>query len=231
MASADPSRLPLRFWIAALVAFINAVGFTLIIPLIYPYAMEFGLSDFQASLLTTAYAAAQFVATPILGRLSDRMGRKPLLIVSLLGTVAANLMAGLAPVAWVLFVARLLDGITGGNTSIAQAIVSDITTPEQRARAYGIFGALSAGVCGGATAELRGAVGAAATGVYQPGHGVSVFGGDRPICHRALPGAAARNSRDRLQQVSVFLAGFWLWSAGQVCHRQALWPHFLADLL
>ncbi|MBD2111200.1 MULTISPECIES: MFS transporter [Cyanophyceae] len=142
MASADPSRLPLRFWIAALVAFINAVGFTLIIPLIYPYAVEFGLSDFQASLLTTAYAAAQFIATPILGRLSDRMGRKPLLIVSLLGTVAANLMAGLAPVAWMLFVARLLDGITGGNTSIAQAIVSDITTPEQRARAYGIFGAV-----------------------------------------------------------------------------------------
>lgn len=142
MTSADSSRLPLRFWIAALVAFINAVGFTLIIPLIYPYAVEFGLSDFQASLLTTAYAAAQFIATPILGRLSDRMGRKPLLIVSLLGTVAANLMAGLAPVAWVLFAARLLDGITGGNTSIAQAIVSDITTPEQRARAYGIFGAV-----------------------------------------------------------------------------------------
>ena len=74
------SRLPLRFWIVALVAFVNAVGFTLIIPLIYPYAKAFGLSDFQASLLTTAYAAAQFVGTPVLGRLSDRLGRKPLLI-------------------------------------------------------------------------------------------------------------------------------------------------------
>jgi predicted MFS family arabinose efflux permease len=142
MAQDSPPRLPLRFWIAALVAFINAVGFTLIIPLIYPYAKQFGLSDFHASLLTTAYAAAQFVGTPILGRLSDRLGRKPLLILSLLGTVTANLMAGLANVAWLLFVARILDGITGGNTSIARAIISDITTEEQRPRAFGIFGAL-----------------------------------------------------------------------------------------
>lgn len=142
MAQDSTPRLPLRFWIAALVAFINAVGFTLIIPLIYPYAKQFGLSDFHASLLTTAYAAAQFVGTPILGRLSDRLGRKPLLILSLLGTVAANLMAGLATVAWLLYAARILDGVTGGNTSIARAIISDITTEEQRPRAFGIFGAL-----------------------------------------------------------------------------------------
>jgi len=142
MAQDLSPRLPLRFWIVALVAFINAVGFTLIIPLIYPYAKQFGLSDFHASLLTTAYAAAQFVGTPILGRLSDRLGRKPLLILSLLGTVAANLMAGLANVAWLLFAARILDGVTGGNTSIARAIISDITTEEQRPRAFGIFGAL-----------------------------------------------------------------------------------------
>jgi predicted MFS family arabinose efflux permease len=142
MAQDSTPRLPLRFWIAALVAFINAVGFTLIIPLIYPYAKQFGLSDFHASLLTTAYAAAQFVGTPILGRLSDRLGRKPLLILSLLGTVAANLIAGLATVAWLLYAARILDGVTGGNTSIARAIISDITTEEQRPRAFGIFGAL-----------------------------------------------------------------------------------------
>lgn len=129
MTASSSERLPLRFWIAALVAFVNAVGFTMLIPLIYPYALQFGLSDFQASLLTTTYAIAQFVGTPILGRLSDRMGRKPLLVISLLGTVGANLMAGLATTAAVLFAARLLDGITGGNTSIAQAIVSDITTP------------------------------------------------------------------------------------------------------
>ena len=134
-------RLPWRFWIITLVAFINAVSFTIIIPVLYPYAKQFGLSDFEASLLTTAYAAAQFIGTPILGRLSDRMGRKPLLIISLLGTVIANLMASLAPFAWFLLIARVLDGITGGNNSIAQAIISDITSPAQRTKAFGIFGA------------------------------------------------------------------------------------------
>ncbi|MEM1290571.1 MAG: MFS transporter [Cyanobacteria bacterium P01_H01_bin.162] len=139
---ADQSnRLPWRFWIITLVAFINAVSFTIIIPVLYPYAKQFGLSDFEASLLTTAYAAAQFIGTPILGRLSDRMGRKPLLIISLLGTVVANLMASLAPFAWFLLIARVLDGITGGNNSIAQAIISDITSPAQRTKAFGIFGA------------------------------------------------------------------------------------------
>lgn len=134
-------RLPWRFWIITLVAFINATSFTIIIPVLYPYAKQFGLTDFQASLLTTAYAASQFIGTPILGRLSDRMGRKPLLVLSLLGTVVANGMASVAPVAWFLFLARILDGLTGGNNSIAQAIISDTTNPDQRTKAFGIFGA------------------------------------------------------------------------------------------
>lgn len=99
--------LPLQFWVVALVAFINAVSFTIIIPILYPYAKQFGLNDFQASLLTTSYAIFQFVGTPILGKLSDRLGRKPLLIVSLVGTVAANMVAAFAGVAWLLFAARI----------------------------------------------------------------------------------------------------------------------------
>ncbi|MEM9511495.1 MAG: MFS transporter [Cyanobacteria bacterium P01_E01_bin.48] len=133
--------LSLQFWIVKLTAFINAVSFTIIIPVIYPYAKQFGLSDFQASLLTTAYAGSQFLGTPILGSLSDRFGRKPLLILSLAGTVAANLVASLTLFAWLLFAARALDGLTGGNTSVARAVVSDITDREQRTRAFGIFGA------------------------------------------------------------------------------------------
>ncbi len=141
MTSTKPS-LPLQFWILSLIAFINSVSFTAIIPLIYPYAKQFGLSDFQASLLTTAYAIAQFVFTPILGRLSDFLGRKPLLLLSLSGTVVAGAIASVAPVAWLLYAARMLDGVTGGNVSIARAVVSDMTTPAQRPRAFGIFDAM-----------------------------------------------------------------------------------------
>ncbi len=139
--SSGPAKLPLQFWIITSIAFINAVSFTIIIPTLYPYAKQFGLSDFQASLLTTGYALSQFFATPVLGRLSDRLGRRPILIISLLGTVFSNVLASVASVAWLLFLARILDGITGGNTSIAQATISDVTDPSQRAKAFGIFGA------------------------------------------------------------------------------------------
>lgn len=141
MNQKQKSSLPLTFWIVALIAFINSVSFTIIIPILYPYAKEFGLTDFQASLLTTSYALSQFVATPILGRLSDSLGRKPLLIISLVGTIAANLMASFTSVALILFAARILDGLTGGNTSIARAVISDTTTAGDRPRAFGLFDA------------------------------------------------------------------------------------------
>jgi predicted MFS family arabinose efflux permease len=133
--------LPPQFWIIALIAFINSVSFTILIPILYPYAKQFALTDFQASLLTTGYAIAQFIATPILGRFSDFMGRKPLLIMSLIGSVLANVLASFAGVAWILFAARILDGLTGGNTSIARAVISDMTQPAERAKAFGLFDA------------------------------------------------------------------------------------------
>jgi predicted MFS family arabinose efflux permease len=130
-----------NFWITALIAFINSLSFTILIPIIYLYGKQFGLSDFQTSLLFSIYSIAQFFATPIIGKLSDRFGRKPLLIISLAGTAIASLIAGTATTAVVLFLARLLDGITGGNASVAQAIISDITIPEKRAKGFGIYGA------------------------------------------------------------------------------------------
>lgn len=133
--------LPLKFWIVALIAFINSVSFTIIIPILYPYAKKFGLTDFEASLLTTSYAIAQFIATPVLGRFSDFVGRKPLLIISLVGTVIANLLASFTPFAWLLFAARILDGLTGGNMSIAAAAIGDMTAPEERSKAFGLFDA------------------------------------------------------------------------------------------
>ncbi|WP_392535532.1 MFS transporter [Nostoc sp. C117] len=130
-----------NFWITALIAFINSLSFTVLIPIIYLYGKQFGLSDFQTSLLFSIYSIAQFFATPVIGKLSDRFGRKPLLIVSLAGTAIANSIAGTATTAGILFLARLLDGITGGNASVAQAIISDITIPEKRAQGFGIYGA------------------------------------------------------------------------------------------
>ncbi|WP_413176133.1 MFS transporter [Anabaena azotica] len=130
-----------NFWITALIAFVNSLSLTILIPIIYLYGKQFGLSDFQTSLLFSTYSIAQFFATPVIGKLSDRFGRKPLLIISLAGTVIANLIAGTASTAILLFFARFLDGITGGNMSVAQAVISDITSQKNRAQAFGIFGA------------------------------------------------------------------------------------------
>ncbi len=130
-----------NFWITALISLINSLSFTILIPIIYLYGKQFGLNDFQTSLLFSIYSLSQFFATPVIGKLSDRFGRKPLLIISLTGTVVANLIAGTATTAIVLFAARFLDGITGGNVSVAQAIISDVTTPANRAKGFGIIGA------------------------------------------------------------------------------------------
>ena len=130
-----------KFWIIALISFTNSLSFTVLIPVLYLYGRQFKLDDFQTSLLFAIYSFAQFFATPVFGKLSDRFGRKPLLIISLAGTVIANLMAGTASSAMFLFLARFLDGITGGNASVAQAVISDVTTPENRAKAFGINGA------------------------------------------------------------------------------------------
>lgn len=134
------------FWITLFVAFANSLSFTILIPILYLYGRQFGLNDFQTSLLFAIYAGSQFFATPVIGKLSDRFGRKPLLIICLAGTVMANFLAGTASHATILFFARFLDGITGGNVSVAQAIISDITPPDQRARAFGLFGAVTFGL-------------------------------------------------------------------------------------
>ena len=129
------------FWITALIAFINSLSLTILIPIIYLYGKQFGLNDFQTSLLFSTYSVAQFFATPVIGKLSDRFGRKQLLIISLAGTVIANIIAGTATTAILVFLARFLDGITGGNAAVAQAVISDITSQKNRAQAFGIYGA------------------------------------------------------------------------------------------
>jgi MFS family permease len=141
--------VPQIFGITLFIAFANAISFTILIPILYLYGREFGLTDFQTSLLFAVYAAAQFFATPVIGKLSDRHGRKPLLIVSLAGTVVANALAfgaGFEKIAVLLFFARFLDGITGGNISVIQAVIADVTPSENRAKAFGLFGAVTFGL-------------------------------------------------------------------------------------
>ena len=129
------------FYIIAIVSFLNALSFTILIPTIYPYAKQFGLNDFQASLLLSIFSFTQFFSTTIIGKLSDKYGRKPLLLISLLGTLVSNIFASLATTASLLFFARFLDGVTGGNQSVIQAMVADVTDEDNRTKGYSIIGA------------------------------------------------------------------------------------------
>jgi DHA1 family tetracycline resistance protein-like MFS transporter len=123
-----------------LIVFVQMVGAALILPILPLYAQgEFGLSPQAITLLAASFFAAQFVAGPYLGRLSDRFGRVPVLIVSQIGTVIAFIALGTAQAAWVLYAARIFDGITGGNIIVAQAYVTDVTPPEKRAEALGLI--------------------------------------------------------------------------------------------
>src|SRR5687767_5215699 len=110
------------------------------IPLLPFYAERMGASPIQVGWLIGIYAACQLVSGPFLGRLSDTTGRKPLLLVSQLGTCIGFLITAFAPNLWVLFFARAVDGMTAGNLSLAQAYISDVTRPEERAKAFGLIG-------------------------------------------------------------------------------------------
>ena len=124
-----------------LVVFIDLLGFSLILPLLPYYAESFGASAFVTGLLVASYTAAQLVGAPLLGRLSDRYGRRPVLLASVLGTFLGFLLLGFAGALWMLFASRIIDGLTGGNLSIAQAYISDVTDAKNRARGLGMIGA------------------------------------------------------------------------------------------
>lgn len=127
-----------RLLTVLLIVFVQMLGAAMIIPILPLYAQrEFGMSPQVITLLATTFFAAQFLAGPYLGRLSDRRGRLPVLIVSQVGTAVSFLMLALAPNVAFLFFARLLDGITGGNIIVAQAYITDITPREKRTQSLG----------------------------------------------------------------------------------------------
>lgn len=127
--------------VLALVMLVNALAYGTIIPLLYPYAARFGLSPVGLSWLFVSFSVAQFLATPIIGRLSDRFGRRPLLLLCLAGTGLSLVLFASAWNLTILFVARIVDGITGGNISVAQAVIADTTEGNDRAKAFGMLGA------------------------------------------------------------------------------------------
>jgi len=124
-----------------LTIFVNLVGFGIIIPLLPFYAETFGASPLVIGMLFAVFSLCQLVAAPVLGDVSDRYGRRPVLVFSLLGTVVSFVMLAVAHSITMLFLARIVDGLSGGNISTARAYVADITEPKDRARAYGLIGA------------------------------------------------------------------------------------------
>ena len=126
--------------VIVLVVLVDLLGFTLVMPLLAPFAEQYGFKDWQIGFLFSAYPVCQLVAGPILGRLSDRYGRKPVLIFSQAGTAISFLILGLSHNFSVMLLARMLDGASGGNILVAQAYVADVTKPEDRARGMGLIG-------------------------------------------------------------------------------------------
>jgi DHA1 family tetracycline resistance protein-like MFS transporter len=122
------------------ITLMDVVGMTILFP-VAPYVVGRYSSDaLMVTMLTVIYAAAQFVAAPILGKLSDRYGRRPVLLVSVLGSAIGYFVFGIGGALWVLFAARLIDGITAGNQSTAMAYLADVSKPEERAKTFTLVG-------------------------------------------------------------------------------------------
>jgi MFS transporter, DHA1 family, tetracycline resistance protein len=124
-----------------LIVFIDLIGFGIIIPLLPYYGLRFAATPFEITLLMACYSLAQLVSAPLLGRLSDRIGRRPVLLLSLACAALSYAWLGAADALWMLFAARLMAGAGAGNIAAAQAYIADVTAPEARARGMGLIGA------------------------------------------------------------------------------------------
>lgn len=123
------------------IVLVDLLGLTIIIPLLALYAASFGASPLVIGLLGAAYPMMQFVGAPLLGRLSDRYGRKPVLVISQIGTLVGFLLLGVANTLPLLFLSRIIDGLSGANIATAQAAISDSTTEKTRTQGLGLVGA------------------------------------------------------------------------------------------
>jgi DHA1 family tetracycline resistance protein-like MFS transporter len=123
-----------------LIVLVDVFGMTLVIPLLAIYSEHFGATPLAATLLVSTYALCQFVSGPLLGRISDRVGRKPMLLVSQIGTFLGFILLARASALWMIYVSRVIDGATAGNLGLAQAYIADNTKPEDRSKSFALIG-------------------------------------------------------------------------------------------
>jgi len=120
---------------------LDLIGLTIIFPILPSFIDRFGISYLMTGMIGATYALCSFISAPYLGRLSDRFGRRNLLFLSVLGSAIGWIITAFAPNVWWVFIGRIIDGITAGNITIAQAVLSDISKDgKERAKYYGIFG-------------------------------------------------------------------------------------------
>lgn len=202
---------------------VSLIGFGIVIPLLPFYAQRFQASELQVGLLFASFSAAQLLAAPLLGDWSDRWGRRPVLILSLLGSAVSFVMLALAPNLVWLFFSRILDGFTGGNITTARAYIADISPPEKRAKNFGLIGAafglgfILGPALGGGLAQFGLAVPAwAAAGISLLAAAYALFAlpetvhltpAKRPSPWREMPHTLTRSPAARLLWVNLIL---WL---------------------
>ncbi len=141
MSGGGSGRTPRGFWPVWTSVAVDLLGFGIVIPLLPLYAERFGASPFMIGLLFASYSLAQFVASPVWGRLSDRIGRKPVLLITIAGSAVGSLILGLAGTLPLLFLGRIVDGASGASVAVARATVSDLVGVTERPRLMGLLGA------------------------------------------------------------------------------------------
>src|SRR3954447_5460188 len=133
--------LPAGFGVIWTTVALDLIGFGILFPVLARYTRDAGASPAVAGLVVASFSVAQLIFSPITGWLYDRVGRKPVIILSLAGTAVGSLLTGLAGSLWLLFLGRVIDGASGASVSVAQAAVTDVAAPEERARLLGLLGA------------------------------------------------------------------------------------------
>ena len=141
VAKKQRTPMPAGYWTIWTTVALDLVGFGIVVPILGRYAERFGANGLQVGLMFASFSIAQMVFAPILGRISDKVGRKPVIVFSLIGTAVGSFVTGAAGALWVLFLGRILDGASGASVAVAQGAVADIAPPEQRARLMGMLGA------------------------------------------------------------------------------------------